>query len=557
MPGRTSRIGLLLRTAIESAYAGDRPVSERRARKAAEAGHAKGMTVYGLGIALLGRHEEARRWLAEAAAAGDPVGLAALVTLDVERGDEHGAMSRLRSGQTEFGAISMRIALLQVWTRRTVPFDAKALPADLPDPALPPSPTAHVRRVARAGHSPSAWARLRDELKPHPVTDSPQIIPMLLITRVAEGDVELADAWCVAAARGHREAPSETGRPGSRNPADVPTRNSPAAPAGSAAPSDAANAANGAPSEELARAARIWNELRELCGGPVTEEAQDRLRPGTPRPVSAETAKYLGSRAAAHKGDLATAQAWFERPAGEGDTEAMMYVAEVVRNRFGMARAEALFRKAADAGSAPAMHSYAEYLRGRGQLVDAERYFRRAVAGGHQESLLNLGVLLRQKGDASGAEACYREALKDPDAATRAHAHNNLANLLHDRGDDSAAEPHWRSAAEAGEPMAMASLGALWAERGDLTGAERWFRPSAEAGNLTGMINLAHVLEMRGAVEEATLWLGRASGSVDTESGAASGTGSGSGSGSGSGESLDARDIDSWTIGPDGPYGPD
>ncbi|WP_381792421.1 hypothetical protein [Streptomyces niveus] len=65
------------------------------------------------------------------------------------------------------------------------------------------------------------------------------------------------------------------------------------------------------------------------------------------------------------------------------------------------------------------------------------------------------------------------------------------------------------------------------------------------------MINLAHVLEMRGAMEEATLWLGRASGSVDTGSGAASGVGPPSGSGSG--ESLDARDIDSWTIGPDGP----
>ncbi|MFD0385602.1 hypothetical protein ACFQ2B_34650 [Streptomyces stramineus] len=89
--------------AVERAYAGDRPLSERRARKAAEAGHAKGMTVYGLGLALLGRYEEAHIWLTEAAAAGDPVGLAALVTLEVERGQEQRAMAHLRRGKPSSG----------------------------------------------------------------------------------------------------------------------------------------------------------------------------------------------------------------------------------------------------------------------------------------------------------------------------------------------------------------------------------------------------------------------------------------------------------------------
>ncbi|MFE3250758.1 hypothetical protein [Streptomyces sp. NPDC059209] len=527
--------------AIETAYQDDKPVSERRARQAAEAGLAKGMTVYGLGIALQGRHEEAHRWLARAAAAGDPVGLAALVTLEVERGDEHGAMSRLHSGEAKFGALSMRIALLQVWTRRTVPFDAKALPPGVPDPALAPSPTAKERRVARAGHSPFAWARLRDELEPHPTTDSPQIIPMLLMTRVAEGDVELADAWCVVAEQVHRGVAE--GLSGA-DPAPAPTqRDSPAAAVGSPAPYEA----DPVPAEQLGRARRIRDELRELCGGTVGEGAEDAIPPGTPRPVSTETAKYLGSRAA-HRDDLAAAQAWFERAAGEGDPEAMLYVAEVVRNRFGMARAEAPFRKAADAGSAPAAHLYAEHLRTRGQLGGAEDYFRRAVAGGHHESLLNLGVLLRQKGDASGAETCYRGALEVTDAATRAHAHNNLANLLHDRGDDSAAEPHWRSAAEAGETMAMASLGALCGERGDLVEAERWFRVSAEAGNTTGMLNLAFVLKMRGAMVEAALWLERASGAAETAPGPVS-------SETGSGQSLAASDIDAWTTGPDDSHG--
>lgn len=540
MPDRTSRIGIRLRLAIERAYRDDKPVSERRARRAAEAGLAKGMTVYGLGIALQGRHEEAHRWLARAAAAGDPVGLAALVTLEVERGDEHRAMSRLHSGEAKFGALGMRIALLQVWTRRTVPFDAKALPPGVPDPALAPSPTAEERRVARAGHAPFAWARLRDELEPHPTTDSPQIIPMLLVTRVAEGDVGLAHAWCVVAEQVHRE-----GAEGQSGAGPAPAhRDSPAA-TGPPAPYDA----DPVLAEQLGRGRRIWDELRELCGGTVTEGAENAIPPGTPRPVSGETAKYLGARAA-QRDDLAAAQAWFERAADEGDPEAMLYVAEVVRKRFGMGRAEAPFRKAADAGSAPAAHLYAEHLRTKGQLGGAEDYFRRAVAGGHQDSLLNLGVLLRQKGDASGAETCYRGALEVTDAATRALAHNNLANLLHDRGDDSAAEPHWRTAAEAGETMAMASLGARCGERGDLVEAERWFRVSAEAGNITGMLNLASVLRMRGATVEAALWLERASGAAETAPGLAS-------SEAGSGQSLDASDIDAWTIGPDGPHGPD
>lgn len=522
MSGRIPRNGLRLRMAIEMAYADDRPVGEHLARKAAEAGHVKGMTVYGLGIALQGRHEEARGWLAEAAAAGDPVGLAALVTLEVERGEEERAMTRLRSGEARFGAVGVRIALLQVWARRTVPFDARALPEGVPDPALPPSPTAHERQVARAGNSPAAWARLRAELNPDPATDSPQTVPALLALRAAEGDVAAAHAWCVTAEGGGRSDAAE-------GPSSV-----------------------GENAGELAAARLIRDELRELCGGTVTEAAKDAIRPGTSRRVGIDTAKYLGSRAAS-RGDLATAQEWFERAAHEGDPEAMLYVAEVVGNRFGVARSEPLFRMAADAGSAPAMHLYAEQRRSQGQLADAERYFRRAAEAGHDESLLNLGVLLRQKGDGAGAERAYREALKSTDADTRSHARNNLANLLHDRGDTAAAQRHWRAAADAGNTMAMASLGALRAERGDLAGAEHWSRASAEGGNTTGMLNLAYALRLRGALEEAAQWLERASAAADAESRPSSPGPSATGTGTGTAAErpLDAGDIDNWTIGPD------
>lgn len=108
-------------------------------------------------------------------------------------------------------------------------------------------------------------------------------------------------------------------------------------------------------SAKRARAAQVAEELRELCGGTVSEAAEAAILPGTGRRVSAETAKYLGSRVA-RKGDIATAQAWFERAAGEGDPEAMLYVAEVVHARHGSARAEPLFRKAAAAGNASAGH---------------------------------------------------------------------------------------------------------------------------------------------------------------------------------------------------------
>ncbi|MEU7103977.1 tetratricopeptide repeat protein [Streptomyces sp. NPDC046215] len=482
--------------AVERAYAGDRPLSERRARKAAEAGHAKGMTVYGLGLALLGRYEEAHIWLTEAAAAGDPVGLAALVTLEVERGQEQRAMAHLRRGEAEFGALSMRIALLQVWTRRTVPFDAEALPGGVPDPALDPSPTAYVRRVARAGSTPFEWAQLRKQFDLHPATDSSKVILALVIVRIAEGDMALAHAWCTAAVEGCRGVWNQTGPRPSEPPADVPMDAS-----GRPAP-------DGVPAEKWQRALHLWEELHELCGG-VDEAAQETILPDTPRHVSAEAAKYLGS-CAAQKGDLTTAQAWLERAAREGDPEAMLLVAEVVRDRFGMTRAEPRFREAADAGSAPAMHLYAEHLRGQGRPVEAEGYFRRAVAEGSTDSLLNLGVLLRHQGDDAGAETYYRRAMEVDDRATRANGHNNLANLLHARGDDAAAEPHWRTAAQEGNPAAMASLGALCAQRGDLAAAERWFRSSAGAGDTAGMLNLAHVLKRRGAMGEAAEWLTRA-----------------------------------------------
>ncbi|MFF8657529.1 tetratricopeptide repeat protein [Streptomyces huasconensis] len=526
MPDRTSRLGSRLRVAVEMAYSGDNPISERRARKAAETGHAKGMTVYGLGLALLGRYDEAHEWLSEAAAAGDPVGRASLATLEVDQGREERALAHLRRGEARFGALGMRIALLQVWTRRTIPFDARALPEGAPDPALEPSPTARVRQIARAGNSTFAWAQLREKLSPHPATDSPQIIPMLLMTRLAERDMEAADAWCVAATEGRREVPAAVG----------PRRTKQAAEGPAPAPSPVARPyPDEVPAERWARAQQVWDELHELCGGEVTEKAKDAILPSTQRRVSAETAKYLGSRIA-DKGDLATAQEWFERGAREGDAQAKLYVAEVVRDRFDMARAEPLFREAADAGSAPAMHLYAEHLRLQGQVESAETYFRCAVAAGHQGSLLNLGVLLRKKGDDIGAEECYRKAIS---TGERANGHNNLANLLHSRGDESAAEHHWRAAAQEGNGAAMASLGTLRAQCGDLEGAERWFRNSAETGDTTGMLNLARTLQLRGETIEADRWLRRVYEADATDMTSAPDL------------SLDAADIDDWISGPD------
>lgn len=432
-----------------AAYEQDRPIPEVLARKAAEAGNREGMTVYGLGLANRGLFTQAEHWLRKAMDAGDPLAAAALGTLCVEQGEVVRGMGYLRTAEAVQGPLGARLALIQVWARRTVAFDDAARADGVPDPALPPSPSAPGRTAVRAGRSAADWAELRQVLRPHPDTDDPEIIPAMLIMRAPEGDMAEAEAWFAAAAR----------------------------------------LAEPLTTDSVRMTPEIWAELQRI------------LNPdGDVEPQVGKAMGALGARA----GDLAGAEAWFAAAARGGDRDALLFRAEVHAEQHGMDSAAEYFRQAAKAGHPAAQHTVGVQAMKRGENREAEQYFRRAADAGHIDSLLNLGVLLRQRDDLDGAEECYRKAI---DAGEVADGMNNLGNLLWQRGDTAGAEECWHVAADSGSGAALASLGKLHTDRGEWAEAEALFRRSADAGDTAGMLNLAALLKRDGRFREATRWL--------------------------------------------------
>ncbi len=82
--------------------------------------------------------------------------------------------------------------------------------------------------------------------------------------------------------------------------------------------------------------------------------------------------------------------------------------------------------------------------------------------------------------------------------------------LMQTYGDLVKAERWLRTAADAGDLVAMNNLGIFWHRRGDLAQAERWYRPAAVGGNSYAIYNLGAVLAKQGERVEAERWTGLA-----------------------------------------------
>ncbi|WP_413103597.1 sel1 repeat family protein [Streptomyces sp. Inha503] len=72
---------------VRAAYDEGRPIPESLARKAAEAGDPRGMTVYGIGLGQRGAYAEAVHWLGKAAGTGDLSAMVVLGTVHLDRGE--------------------------------------------------------------------------------------------------------------------------------------------------------------------------------------------------------------------------------------------------------------------------------------------------------------------------------------------------------------------------------------------------------------------------------------------------------------------------------------
>ncbi|WP_030842683.1 tetratricopeptide repeat protein [Streptomyces hygroscopicus] len=106
-----------LRATVRAAYDEGRPIPEPLARKAAEAGDPRGMTVYGIGLGKRGAYAEAVRWLGRAAATGDISAMVVLGTLHLDLGDPVEAERHFRRA-ADRGHAGARLALQQLRARR-------------------------------------------------------------------------------------------------------------------------------------------------------------------------------------------------------------------------------------------------------------------------------------------------------------------------------------------------------------------------------------------------------------------------------------------------------
>ncbi|MGK7230257.1 tetratricopeptide repeat protein [Streptomyces hygroscopicus] len=106
-----------LRATVRAAYDEGRPIPEPLARKAAEAGDPRGMTVYGIGLGKRGAYAEAIHWLGKAAVTGDISAMVVLGTLHLDLGDPVEAERHFRRA-ADRGHAGARLALQQLRARR-------------------------------------------------------------------------------------------------------------------------------------------------------------------------------------------------------------------------------------------------------------------------------------------------------------------------------------------------------------------------------------------------------------------------------------------------------
>lgn len=134
--------------AVDAAYSHGAPIPELWAKKAAEMGYAKGMTIYGIGLGNRGRHTEAEIWLKRAIAEGDAFGALALGTMymDLHRFEEAESLFRVARSR---GRVEADDALLELqkMRARTTRLRVERPESDVIQPQSLPTPPSRALPV--------------------------------------------------------------------------------------------------------------------------------------------------------------------------------------------------------------------------------------------------------------------------------------------------------------------------------------------------------------------------------------------------------------------------
>ena len=178
---------------------------------------------------------------------------------------------------------------------------------------------------------------------------------------------------------------------------------------------------------------------------------------------------------------------------------------------------EALVRQwtpGAEAGDAVAMSGLSAAYAMKQDWEAAELWARRLLAGDlGVAGMWLLAEIREQRGDQAGAQEWKRRA---DEAHSRMPAGLDMARLVAPIVERFGEEPdpeQVRTAAQAGDEMAMTALGILLQltpKERDLQEAVRWLTPGAEAGDALAIFGLYAALTEQGDEEGAARWLERA-----------------------------------------------
>jgi TPR repeat protein len=202
--------------------------------------------------------------------------------------------------------------------------------------------------------------------------------------------------------------------------------------------------------------------------------------------------------------DIGRALLYYKRAASQGDTGSMVELGDLYREGVcvprDLAYATGMYQKAADAGFAPGMMRLGEALESSGRREEGIVWFRKAAAKGYGPAMTHLGDLV-------GDPEWYRRAVAAKDPAAFAKLSESVAS------DE--AVSLLRQGAELGDPVAQSRYG-LRIEKSDPAGAAKLFQSAAEAGNPAAMARLAEYYErglggLTASAGEALLWYTKAS----------------------------------------------
>ncbi len=177
-------------------------------------------------------------------------------------------------------------------------------------------------------------------------------------------------------------------------------------------------------------------------------------------------------------------------------------LAHTMALRGDLKEAEEMFRGLSATGDTNAMVRLANLLRDQGRDTEARVLYKFASNAGNLRAEARMALLYGKHGGGNEREEFYRRAADSGDA----DAMVVLAHMLAEEERNEEADRLYRRAADAGNTDAMVAQ----ARRAEVQDAETLYRRAAEAGNTDAMIGLALRLTRQGRTSEAHEFFERA-----------------------------------------------